>query len=232
MLATDLFDFPDSLSRFREYFADSAAPWMWLPQIRMALAEIEFPASAPSVPQGVHIEGQVFIDPTVKLPPYASITGPAWIGAHTEIRPGAFIRGNFICGEHCVLGNSSEFKNSLLLDNVLVPHFNYVGDSILGNRAHLGAGVILANLRLDQQTVPVHTPEGRKDSGLRKMGGLFGDGAEVGCNTVINPGSVLGRGAIVMPGNPFSGYLAANTIAHIQQTIRRIPRRDTASNCG
>jgi len=136
-----------------------------------------------------------------------------------------YIRGNVIAGQGCVLGNSSEFKNCLLLDAVQAPHFNYVGDSILGNGAHLGAGVILANLRLDQQNVPVVTAEGRRDSGLRKLGGLFGGDAEAGCNTVINPGTLLGRRAVVMPGNPFSGYLAEGEIALTVQEVRRIKRR-------
>ena len=227
MTATDFFTFPESLAPLRRWFDDDAAPWEWLPKVAEALAGL--PAEAFTVPAGtpvgVHVEGRVFIDPTVKLPPYAVIQGPAWIGPQTEIRPGAYIRGNVIAGQGCVLGNSSEFKNCLLLDAVQAPHFNYVGDSILGNGAHLGAGVILANLRLDQQNVPVVTAEGRKDSGLRKLGGIFGDYAEAGCNTVINPGTLLGRRAVVMPGNPFSGYLAEGEIALTVQEVRRIKRR-------
>ncbi len=227
LLARDLFDFPETLAPFASYFAPDASPWSWLPRVKEALTDFDFDGvqSHGRIPPGVHTEGRVFIHPTVSLPPYAFIKGPAWIGPETEIRPGAYIRGNVIAGAKCVLGNSSEFKNCLLMDGVQAPHFNYVGDSILGNGAHLGAGVILANLRLDQKNVPVTTPDGREDSGLRKLGGIFGDHAEAGCNTVINPGTVLARRAVVMPGNPFSGFLEANTIAMTTQTIRKIERR-------
>src|SRR5450432_499593 len=107
----------------------------------------------PEGPEGVHLEGAVFLGEGVTLPSHATIIGPVWIGAGTQIRPGAFIRGNVITGEGCVLGNSSEFKNCLLMDGVQAPHFNYVGDSVLGNKAHLGAGAICSNLRLDQNKV-------------------------------------------------------------------------------
>ena len=162
----------------------------------------------------------------VKLPAYATILGPTWIGAKTEIRPGAFIRGNVIVGERCVLGNASEFKNCLLLDAVQAPHFNYVGDSILGNHTHLGAGVICSNLRLDQAEVTVRLPAGTISTGLRKFGAVLGDGAEVGCNAVLNPGAVLGRKALVMPCTPFTGYLPDGTIARNRVPVTTIPRRE------
>lgn len=227
MRADELFALPESLQVFAKYFLPEMEPWAWLTQVKVALAELDF-ASLPQrsdIPAGLAIEGEkVFIDPTAKLPPYGSIKGPVWIGPECELRPGVYIRGNVICGKGCVLGNSSEFKNALLLDGVQAPHFNYVGDSVLGNKAHLGAGVILANLRLDQGNVPVQTPHGRCNSGLRKLGGIFGDEAEAGCNTVINPGTILGKRAIVMPGNPFGGLLEANRIAMTEQSIRRIRR--------
>ena len=124
---------------------------------RAGAASHAFAAKPPRVPAGVHLEGMVFLGAGVTLPAHATLIGPAWIGAGTQIRPGAFIRGNVIAGEGCVLGNSSEFKNCLLMDGVQAPHFNYVGDSVLGNRAHLGAGAICSNLRLDQRRVLVHT---------------------------------------------------------------------------
>lgn len=226
MIAADLFDFPESLASFAEHFPMDSSPWAWLPSIQHALKTVSFGSRPSHIPHGIHIEGDVAIDPSVVLPPYGAIYGPCWIGPNCVLRPGVYLRGNVIAGAGCVLGNSSEFKNALLLDGVQAPHFNYVGDSILGNRAHLGAGVILANLRLDHKNVPASTPEGRIDSGLRKLGGIFGDDAEAGCNTVINPGTILGRGAVVMPGNPFNGYLEARTIAHIAQPIRKLPRRD------
>ncbi len=225
MLAADFFALPPSLSPFAPHLRADVAPWEWLKVIGKALAALPAP-SAVVIPPGVHIEGAVWIDPTVKLPAYATIIGPAWIGAKTEVRPGAFIRGNVIVGEGCVLGNACEFKNCVLLDGVQVPHFSYVGDSILGNGAHLGAGVILSNLRLDQKPVVVRLPEGAFETGLRKFGAIVGDKAEVGCNAVLNPGSILGKRALVMPTTSFSGYLPAETIARMRGTVTHMPRRD------
>ncbi|MDF3059359.1 MAG: UDP-N-acetylglucosamine diphosphorylase [Rariglobus sp.] len=225
MLAAEFFDLPPSLALFTTHFRAETAPWEWLKQIGTALAGLPAPVAG-VVPPGVHIEGAVWIDPSVKLPAYATIIGPAWIGAKTEIRPGAFIRGNVIVGEDCVLGNACEFKNCVLLDGVQVPHFSYVGDSILGNGAHLGAGVILSNLRLDQQPVTVRLPSGTFETGLRKFGAILGDKAEVGCNAVLNPGTILGKRALVMPTTAFSGYLPAGTIARIRGMVTQFPRRD------
>ncbi|CAM2770809.1 UDP-N-acetylglucosamine diphosphorylase [Rariglobus hedericola] len=225
MLAAEFFALPPSLAPFAAHFRADVAPWEWLKITARAFDGL--PAASPrAIPPGVHIEGAVWIDPSVKLPAYATIIGPAWIGAKTEIRPGAFIRGNVIVGEGCVLGNACEFKNCVLLDGVQVPHFNYVGDSVLGNGAHLGAGVILSNLRLDQQPITVRFPSGLFETGLRKLGAILGDKAEVGCNAVLNPGTVLGKRALVMPTTAFSGYLPANTIARIRGTVTQIPRRD------
>jgi UDP-N-acetylglucosamine diphosphorylase / glucose-1-phosphate thymidylyltransferase / UDP-N-acetylgalactosamine diphosphorylase / glucosamine-1-phosphate N-acetyltransferase / galactosamine-1-phosphate N-acetyltransferase len=227
MKASDFFSLPTSLAPFAEHFRPDVAPWDWLKQIGPALAALADASELPAErPPGVHFEGKVWLHPTVKLPAYATILGPAWIGAHTEIRPGAFIRGNVIVGEKCVLGNACEFKNCLLMDNVAVPHFNYVGDSILGNRAHFGAGVICSNLRLDQQPVVVRTEERTYETGLKKFGAILGDEAEVGCNAVLNPGSVLGRRALVTPTIAFSGYLPAATIAHARPAMKFIPRKD------
>ncbi|MFA6962075.1 MAG: UDP-N-acetylglucosamine diphosphorylase [Opitutaceae bacterium] len=225
MLAADFFTLPPSLSVFAGSFRPDVAPWEWLKQIAPALAGLPAPVTRP-LPPGVHIEGAVWIDPSVKMPAYATIIGPAWIGAGTEIRPGAFIRGNVIVGAGCVLGNACEFKNCVLMDGVQVPHFSYVGDSILGNGSHLGAGVILSNLRLDQQPVTVRLPTGVFDTGLRKFGTILGDRAEVGCNAVLNPGTILGKRALVMPTMAFGGYLPEATIARIRGTVTQIPRRD------
>ena len=139
--ASELFEFPESLP-FSEIFRPELAPWEWLPLIKKALGEFVYTESQTEKPCGLHIEGDVYIHPKVKLPPFGLIQGPAYIGEGCELRPGIFIRGNLIAGQDCVLGNSCEFKNSLLLDGVQVPHFSYVGDSILGNGAHLGAAEV------------------------------------------------------------------------------------------
>jgi NDP-sugar pyrophosphorylase family protein len=171
------------------------------------------------------VEGKVWIHPSVNLPPYATLIGPLWIGAKTEIRPGAFIRGNVIVGEACILGNACEFKNCLLMDRVAASHFNYVGDSILGNGAHLGAGVICSNLRLDQQPIVVRATDASYETGLRKFGAIIGDNAEVGCNAVLNPGTLLGPRALVSPAITVSGHVPAATIAHARTLVKLIPRR-------
>lgn len=224
--ASEFFDLPPSLARFAPFFPAGAAPWEWLKQIGAALEAAKFGPLEQKIPPGVHIEGRVWLHPSVKLPAYATIIGPVYIGAKTDIRPGAFIRNNVIAGEGCVLGNASEFKNCLLLDGVQAPHYNYVGDSILGNGAHLGAGAICSNLRLDQAEVTVKLADRSVSTGLRKFGAILGDKAEVGCNAVLNPGTLLGPRALVMPSMAFGGHLPANTIARVRQSVTMIARRD------
>lgn len=226
MKASDFFSLPASLADFAPYFLPDVAPWEWLKQIGAALRSLPEQPVARKLPPGVHLEGAVWLHSTVRLPAYATLIGPAWIGAGTDIRPGAFIRGNVIVGERCVLGNACEFKNALLMDEAQVPHFSYVGDSVLGNRAHLGAGVVCSNLRLDQQPVTVRAADQTHDTGLRKLGAIVGDGAEVGCNAVLNPGTVLGPRALVMPAMAFGGFLPAATIAHSRAVTKFISRRD------
>lgn len=228
LTASDLFAFPESLP-FAAVFKPELGPWEWVPLIERALAGLDsshfhYPWETPP---GCSVEGEVYIHPSVKLPPFCSIKGPVYLAEGCEIRPGAFIRGNVIAGKNCVLGNSCEFKNCLLLDGVQVPHFSYVGDSVLGNKAHLGAGVICSNLRLDQADVPVQLPDGsRISSGLRKLGALVGDRAEVGCNSVLNPGSILGKRSVVMPNTSFRETLEENTIAYTKSPIQTLPRTD------
>ncbi|MEO5958914.1 MAG: UDP-N-acetylglucosamine diphosphorylase [Opitutaceae bacterium] len=226
MKASEFFSLPTSLALFARHFRADVPPWEWLKQIGFALASLP-PSAAPSrLPPGVALEGPVWLHATVKLPAYATIIGPTWIGANTEIRPGAFLRGNVIVGEGCVLGNACEFNNCLLMDAVQVPHFSYVGDSILGNRAHFGAGVICSNLRLDQQPVIVRTADATYETGLRKLGAIVGENAEVGCNAVLNPGTLLGPRSLVMPAMAFGGHLPAATIAHSRSAVKFVARRD------
>ncbi len=226
MKASEFFALPPSLAIFAEHFRADVPPWEWLKQIGAAFDALTQAPPAISAPPGVQIEGKVWLHPSVKLPAYATLIGPAWIGARTEIRPGAFVRGNVIVGEGGVLGNACEFKNCLLLDGVQVPHFSYVGDSILGNRAHLGAGVICSNLRLDQKPVTIRAADVVYETGLRKLGAILGDNAEVGCNAVLNPGSLLGRRALVAPTTSFSGYLPAATLAFARPPLKTVPRPD------
>ena len=224
MKAADFFTLPESLATFAVFFAADAPPWEWLRQIGPALADWRFDSPLPSKPPGVQIEGPVYLHPTVKLPAYATLIGPVWIGPESQIRPGALIRQNVIAGAHCVLGNACEYKNCLLMDHVETAHFNYVGDSILGNHAHLGAGAICANLRLDRGPVVVQAKGASYATGLRKFGAIIGDHAEVGCNAVLNPGTLLGPRALVAPAIAFGGYLPPATIARSTATVSLVPR--------
>jgi acetyltransferase-like isoleucine patch superfamily enzyme len=226
MKASDFFSLPPSLALFAPHFAPEALPWEWLPRIGEALAAVEGPLVPAQRSPGVHIEGAVWLHPSVTLPAHATLIGPAWIGPNTRIRPGAYVRGNVIVGEGCVLGNACEFKNCLLMDGVQVPHFSYVGDSILGNGAHLGAGAICSNYRLDQKPVSGRTADRTYDTGLRKFGAIIGDRAEVGCNAVLNPGTLLGPRSLVMPAMAFGGHLPAATIAQGRPPVKFLARRD------
>jgi len=223
--ASDFVTLPDSLACFAAEFSGDAEPWQWLTRIGPALAALPAP-DAFEPPPGVVVQGPAWIHPSVCFIGAATLIGPLWLGAHTEVRPGAYVRGNVIVGEGAVLGNSCEFKNCLLLDGVQVPHFSYVGDSILGNRAHLGAGVICSNLRLDQRPIVVRSGSAVHETGLRKFGAILGDDAEVGCNAVLQPGTLLGRRALVMPLTAFSGHLPDATIAYHKQRVSTLPRRD------
>lgn len=226
MKASDLFDFPSSIP-FASFFDGNLQPWEWLKAISVALDDGQWEASLPEVvPTGVHIEGKVFIHDSVKLPAFCSIKGPAWIGEDVEIRPGAYIRGKVIIGAGSVVGNSCEYKNCLLMEKTQTPHFSYIGDSILGNGAHLGAGVILSNLRLDQKPVKVLVDGKRVDSGLRKFGAMIGDNAEAGCNSVLNPGSILGRRALLGPLSSFSGTLKEGELYLEEKKAFRHARMD------
>lgn len=223
MIASDFFDFPRSLP-FVDFFRPEVRPWEWIGQIKEALAA-GFETRAPSeLPAGARISGPVFLHPSVELPAFCSIEGPAWIGEGVQIRPGAYLRGNVIVGAGSVLGNSCEYKNCLLMEGVQTPHFSYVGDSILGNRSHLGAGVILSNLRLDQQPVKVKLDGAMVETGLRKFGAILGDEAEVGCNSVLNPGSIVGKRSLIGPLTAFRGSLAAGQMLLSKAETGVVPR--------
>ncbi len=154
----------------------------------------------------------VWIAQDAKVAPTASITGPCIIDSGAEIRHGAFIRGNALVGKGAVVGNSTELKNVLLFDGVQVPHFNYVGDSILGYKAHLGAGAITSNVKSDKSLVVIKTPDGPLATQRKKVGAMLGDEVEVGCNSVLNPGVVLGKGCMVYPTSCVRGAIPAGSI--------------------
>ncbi|MBQ8392953.1 MAG: UDP-N-acetylglucosamine pyrophosphorylase [Clostridia bacterium] len=164
----------------------------------------------------------VYIGENVNISPLSTIIPPVIIGDNTEIRPGAYLRGNIIIGKSCVIGNSTEIKNSILFDKVAVPHYNYVGDSVIGNFAHLGAGVICSNLKSDKSLVTV---KGNKkyDTGLKKLGAILGDHAEVGCGCVLNPGTIIGKGSSVYPLSSLRGVIPEGHIVKDGKTV--IPKK-------
>jgi len=170
------------------------------------------------------VSNAVFVGKGTIIEHGAMIKGPAWIGEHCEIRNGCYIRENVILGNGVVAGNSCEFKNCLVFDEAQVPHFNYVGDSILGYRAHLGAGVILSNVKLDHGEVSVDPGDAPIQTGLKKFGAVIGDFAEVGCNSVLSPGSIIGRGSVLYPGTQWRGVLPELSVVKVrqeQQIVRR-----------
>ena len=171
------------------------------------------------------VSGAVFVGKGTVVEQGAMIKGPAWIGEGCEIRNGCYIRENVIVGSGCVLGNSCEFKNSIIFDEAQIPHFNYVGDSILGYRAHLGAGVILSNVKLDHGEIVISTSGGMLPTGLKKFGAVIGDRAEIGCNSVINPGSLVGRNTVLYPGTHWRGVAPADSIVKTKQTHEVLVRR-------
>lgn len=161
----------------------------------------------------------VWIHKTAKVFDSAYINGPCIIGKDTEVRQCAFIRGNALVGEGCVVGNSTELKNVILFNIVQVPHYNYVGDSILGFHSHMGAGSITSNVKSDKTLVTVKTAEGRIETGLKKFGAMVGDYVEVGCNSVLNPGTVIGDHSNVYPVSCVRGHVPANSIFKKQDDI-------------
>jgi NDP-sugar pyrophosphorylase family protein len=192
----------------RSIFDGLQYPWEALPKIKTFL--LEFAKTLPS--DFERIEEFVWVGKGTTMEKTVLIKGPAIIGYNCELRQCAFIRENVIIGNEVTIGNSTELKNSLLFNRVQVPHFNYVGDSILGYKSHLGAGVICSNLKSNGTGVKVKIGEDYIETGLRKFGAMVGDNSEVGCNSVLNPGTVIGKNSIVYPLTPVRGYVPENHI--------------------
>lgn len=161
----------------------------------------------------------IWIAKSATVAPSACINGPAIIGKNAEVRHCAFIRGNAIVGEGAVVGNSTELKNVVLFNKVQVPHYNYVGDSILGYKSHMGAGSITSNVKSDKKLVTIKTPEGIIETGIKKFGAMLGDEVEVGCGSILNPGSVVGSHTDIYPLSMIRGFVPANSIHKNTGTI-------------
>lgn len=215
----DLFDLTQFA--FPELFADCRQAWEALPKIGDCVKKNLKPGNHGKMVGTPFIAGDVFIGEGTVIEHGAVVKGPAIIGKNCEIRSSAYIRGNVIVGDGCVLGNASEFKNALLFNGAQVPHFSYVGDSILGHKAHLGAGVILSNLKSTKGNVVVDG----QDTGLRKFGAVIGDLSDIGCNCVLNPGSVIGRGSVLYPNVLWRGVCPPDSIVKLRQEHEVVVKR-------
>lgn len=209
---TDLFECKTGF--LDELLKGSIYPWDMIYKINSYITALIFKG----IPGYKLIADMVLVGDNVKIHPSAVIMPPAIIGDGCEIRPGALIRGNVIIGENCVIGNSTEIKNSILLNSVQAPHYNYIGDSVIGNHAHLGAGVICSNLKADGSNVVVR---GDKEyaTGLRKLGAILGDNADIGSGCVLNPGTVVGRGTRAYPLTSLRGVYPEKSIIKSVNTV-------------
>lgn len=201
----DLFDLSHTVAG--EYLKGFNAPWEALSGIGELIESLGEKLGN----EYVQVSPKVWVHTSAKVAPTAYIGAPAIIGAGTEVRHCAFIRGKALVGENCVVGNSAELKNVILFDGVQVPHYNYVGDSILGYKAHMGAGSITSNVKSDKTPVCVRGEE-VYNTGLKKVGAFLGDFAEIGCNSVLNPGTVIGRNSNVYPLSCVRGVVPADSI--------------------
>ncbi|HEY3760899.1 MAG TPA: UDP-N-acetylglucosamine diphosphorylase [Verrucomicrobiae bacterium] len=224
----DLFDL--SQTEHAKIFDGCTYAWDALKKIESYLAANLKPGLHNQCDGRAYIGEKVFIGEGTVVEDGVMIKGPAIIGRNCQIRHNAYIRENVIIGDGCVVGNSSEIKNSLFFNDAQTPHFNYIGDSILGYKSHLGAGVKISNIKLMSGNVTVEMNGAPHDTGLRKFGALLGDGAEAGCNAVLNPGSIIGRGAIIYPNVFWRGILSANMIAKNKSEIDVVTKRPRETN--
>ena len=193
----------------KDIFNNCEYPWEVLPKIKDFI--IQLGETLPSE-KYEKLNENIWIAKSAKVAPTAFINGPTIIGENTEIRHCAFIRGNALIGNNCVVGNSTELKNVILFNNVQVPHYNYVGDSILGFRSHMGAGSITSNVKSDKKLVVVKKENEHIETGLKKFGAMIGDNVEVGCGSILNPGTVIGKNSNIYPLSSVRGVIAENSI--------------------
>lgn len=209
-----LFNLDETIAK--DIFEDVTFPWEVLPLIKDFIKTL-----GESLPEEEyeHPAEDIWIAKTATVAKTASISGPCIIGKNTEVRHCAFIRGSAIVGENCVVGNSTELKNVLLFNNVQVPHYNYVGDSILGYKSHMGAGSITSNVKSDKTKVSIRYQGDMVHTGLKKMGAILGNYVEVGCNSVLNPGSIIGSNTTIYPVSMVRGFIPKGSIYKKQGEI-------------
>ncbi|MBR0469400.1 MAG: UDP-N-acetylglucosamine pyrophosphorylase [Mogibacterium sp.] len=204
---TDLYDLDHTLAK--DYLSQFTYPWEALKGIKEFILQLG-PALDPE--EYEEVSENVWVHKTAKVFPSAYLGAPCIIGPNTEVRHCAFVRGSALVGADCVVGNSVEPKNVILFDHVQTPHYNYVGDSILGYYSHMGAGSITSNVKADKQLVIVRNGTERIETGIKKFGAMLGDHVEVGCNAVLNPGTVIGRNSNIYPTSCVRGVVPENSI--------------------
>ena len=214
----NMYDLKETIAA--EIFEGKTYPWEVLPFIKEFIVKL---GNTLDPEEYDKIGEDIWVAKSAKIAPTVALNGLCIIGKDAEVRQCAFIRGSAIVGEGAVVGNSTELKNVILFNKVQVPHYNYVGDSILGFKAHMGAGSITSNVKSDKKLVVVHTGEGNIETGLKKFGAMLGDCVEVGCNSVLNPGTVLGPNVNVYPTSSVRGYVPA---AHIFKTQDQIVKKE------
>lgn len=211
----ELFDLKHTLAY--ELLAKTKYPYEALPLIKDFIKKL-----GPTLPKDEYNNPSedVYIAKDAKIYPTATIEGPTIIGHKTEVRPGAFIRGSALIGDGVVVGNSTEIKNAIVFDSVQIPHYNYVGDSILGFKSHMGAGAIASNFKLDHSNISIYDNGEKIETGLRKFGAMLGDFAEVGCGSVMNPGTIIGRETLIYPLSRVRGIIPQNSILNDHGEIK------------
>jgi len=213
-------DFFDLASfEHRAIFEGAEYVWRALERLESYLNEVLEPAVLGDVAPGAWVEGRVYIGPGTIVEPGALVRGPAIIGPGCQLRHGCYVRGSVLVGKNCVIGHCTEIKSSILLDGAKAAHFNYVGDSILGNRVKLGAGTACSNLKLTPGSVVVEVNGRKMETGLRKLGAIVGDDVETGCNAILNPAAMIGPGARVYPGVSVRGFHPARALLKLRQQI-------------
>lgn len=200
----------------KEFLEKFTYPWEALPHIKDFIIEL---GNSLNANEYTKIAENIWISKSAKVAPTAYIEGPTIIGKNTEIRHCAFIRGNALVGDNCVVGNSTELKNVILFNNVQVPHYNYVGDSILGYGSHMGAGSITSNVKSDKKLVIVKNRNKQIETNLKKFGAMIGDNVEVGCGSILNPGSIIGKNSNIYPLSCVRGVITENSIYKKQGEI-------------
>lgn len=210
----NLYDLDQTIAK--ELLENATYPWEVLPKISEFIIEIGNKLDESKYEKN---GDNIWIAKNAKVAPTAYINGPAIIGENAEIRHCAFIRGNAIVGDGAVVGNSTELKNVILFNKVQVPHYNYVGDSILGYKSHMGAGSITSNVKSDKKLVIVKNGDEKIETGLKKFGAMIGDNVEVGCGSILNPGTVIGRNTNIYPLSSVRGVVKENTIYKNQNEI-------------